>query len=337
LCLADHYEPKFGRADVTGGRRRIAAWTEHYPRQFRCFRDSDGRSPRHSFFFPYEEYEPEYLDALAGLCRAGFGEVEIHLHHDNDTADGLRDKLLHFKEILASRHGLLARRRDDGEVKYGFIHGNWALCNCRPDGKLCGVNNEIEVLLSTGCYADFTFPSAPDITQPPIINSIYYAADRPGAPCSHEHAVPLDAKDNGNALLMMQGPLLPDWQRRKWGIFPGIENGCIQGTQPPSVERLRRWLQARVQVPGRPDWYFVKLHAHGAPEHDHEALLGEPMVKFHEGLAALSRTNPLFRYHYVTAREMVNLIKAAQAGHRGSVVDALDWELVSNLHVPVAG
>jgi hypothetical protein len=129
---------------------------------------------------------------------------------------------------------------------------------------------------------------------------------------------------------MVQGPLLLDWSKRKWGFMPGVENGCLQTSQPPSVERLMRWLQARVQVPGRPDWYFVKLHAHGAPEVDHEVLLGAPMVQFHEDLAALARTNSTFHYHYVTAREMVNLIKAAQAGFKGTVGEARDWELVSD-------
>jgi hypothetical protein len=128
---------------------------------FGHFRDSDGRPPRHTFFYPAEEYEQQHLDALAGLCRAGFGEVEIHLHHDNDTADGLRRKLLEFKEVLAERHGLLSRHRETGEVAYGFIHGNWSLCNSRPDGRWCGVNNELDVLRETGCYADFTMPSAP--------------------------------------------------------------------------------------------------------------------------------------------------------------------------------
>ncbi|MSQ94036.1 MAG: hypothetical protein EXR98_05710 [Gemmataceae bacterium] len=28
--------------------------------------------------------------------------------------------------------------------------------------------------LETGCYADFTFPSVPSDTQPPIINRIYF-------------------------------------------------------------------------------------------------------------------------------------------------------------------
>src|SRR5439155_412727 len=115
LCICDHFEPKAGQASVETGRRRVAAWVEQYPKQFGHFRDSDGRPPRHTFFFPIEEYEKEYLDALAGLCKAGFGEVEMHLHHDHDTADGLRAKLLAFKDVLVG-HGLLSRHRQSGMV-----------------------------------------------------------------------------------------------------------------------------------------------------------------------------------------------------------------------------
>jgi hypothetical protein len=332
LCFADHYEPLAHGAEPATARRRVATWAERFPISFGSLRDSDGRPPRWTYFFPAEQYQPEYLDPLAELCRAGLGEVEIHLHHDNDTAESLRQTLLGFKDLLVSRHGLLARDRQSREVKYGFIHGNWALCNCRPGGRLCGVNNEIEILLETGCYADFTYPSAPDVTQPAIINSIYDAGDRPGEIASHEHALP-PATARENALLMVQGPLVPAWRKRGWLRLPSIENGCLQGTQPPSLPRFWDWLRARVQLPERPDWFFVKLHAHGAPEYDHEALLGEPMVEFHRELARLAQEHPKFHYHYVTAREMVNLIRAARAGHRGSVAEALDWELVSNVVV----
>jgi hypothetical protein len=330
LCFADHYEPKAEQVSAAAGQARVDHWVREFPRQFARFRDSDGRHPRYSFFFPIEEYEPGYLDALADLCRQGFGEVEIHLHHDGDTADGLRANLLAFKELLATRHGLLSCRRDTGELGYAFIHGNWALCNSRPDGKLCGVNNELDILRETGCYADFTFPSAPNPTQPPTINSIYYASDRPGWPRSGDHGVAAGtAPIPERSLLLIQGPLLLDWRRRKWGLLPRLENGCLQGSQPPSLARLDAWLRARVQVPGRPDWYFVKLHAHGAPENAHEVLLGEPMIRFHEGLAQRARENPKFHYHYVTAREMFNLIKAAEAGFQGQVADMLDFLYVS--------
>ena len=64
---------------------------------------------------------------------------------------------------------------------------------------------------------------------------------------------------------------------------------------------------ARVQVRLAPDWFFVKLHTHGAPEYNQRVLLGEPMVQFHRDLARLAQANPHFRFHYVTAREMYNL------------------------------
>ena len=55
-----------------------------------------------------------------------------------------------------------------------------------------------------------------------------------------------------------------------------------------------------------------------------EALLGEPMVRFHQDLARLARDDPHFHFHYVTARETYNLGKAAEAGWQGSVAAALD-------------
>lgn len=335
LCIADHYEPKQKRAPAEVSRTRVHRWTEDYPRQFGRFRDSDGRTPRHTFFYPIEEYEPPYLDALGDLCRKGFGEVEVHLHHDHDTPDGFRQRLLAFKELLARRHGLLARDRFTGEVVYGFVHGNWALCNSRPDGHCCGVDHELGILRETGCYADFTLPSAPSPTQTRTVNSIYYAWDRPGGPRSHDVGIRAGTGPvPPGALMLIQGPLLLDWRRRKFGLLPRLENACIQGSQPATIERLDLWLRARVQVPLRPDWFFVKLHAHGAAEESHDVLLGEPMVRLHQALAERARANPRFHYHYVTAREMYNLARAAELGWRGTVADALDFEAISNLKAP---
>ena len=331
LCMADHYEPKWGKASPELARRRVEDWLREYPRQLGGFRDSDGRPPRHTFFFPLEEYEPVHLDALTELCRAGFGEVEVHLHHDGDTAEQLRARLLGFKELLAQRHGLLARHRQTGALAYGFIHGNWALDNSRPDGRWCGVNNELDVLRETGCYADFTLPSAPSPTQTRKINSIYYACDDPRRPKSHNWGTDVGVGPApANALMLIQGPLLLDWSHRKWGLLPHIENACIQDSQPPDIGRLDLWLKARVQVPTRPDWFFVKLHTHGANEANHGVLLGEPMLRFHEGLARRAREDGDFHFHYVTAREMFNLVRAAEAGWAGPVHGAQDFELLWN-------
>jgi hypothetical protein len=335
LCLADHYEPKGGNASPELAVRRVRNWVEKYPRLFGGFRDSDGRAPRHSFFYPLEEYEPHFLDELTGLCQAGFGEVEVHIHHRNDTAESLYGQLVEFRDVLVGRHSQLARDRHTGALGYGFIHGNWSLCNSRPDGDWCGVNDELSVLRDTGCYADFTLPSAPSATQTARINSLYYARSSPDRPRGHD-----DGVDVGNgiapygSMLMIQGPLLFDWGNRKLGLLPRLENGCVQGSQPPTLRRLDLWMRARIQVPSRPDWFFVKLHAHGAQEESQAILLGDAMVRFHEELAELAGRDPHFHFHYVTAREMANLVWAAEAGWRGSVTDARDYRLLWNGHSP---
>ena len=329
LCVADHYEPKLGGAPPPTAAARVRRWVDEYPKQFADFCDSDGRTPRHSFFYPAEEYEPEYLDALAELCARGFGEVEIHLHHDNDSADNVRRTLTDFKQLLADRHGLLARERGTGEVRYAFIHGNWALDNSRPDGRWCGVNNELDVLRETGCYVDMTLPSFPSPTQTRKINAIYYAEGQPGRCKSHDTGTDVGrGPAPARGLMLIQGPLMLDWSRRKMGIIPRVENACLQGNQPPGAARLASWLRARVQVPSRPDWFFVKLHTHGANEKNMTALLGEPMAQFHRHLRERAHADPAFRYHYVTAREMYNLARAAEAGWTGTVAEARDFELI---------
>ena len=97
------------------------------------------------------------------------------------------------------------------------------------------------------------------------------------------------------------------------------------------MHRLELWLKANVHIPSRPDWRFVKLHTHGAPEANQEILLGRSMLEFHRGLQQRANADPNFHFHYVTAREMYNLAKAAEAGHVGTVANALDYELVSNI------
>jgi hypothetical protein len=184
------------------------------------------------------------------------------------------------------------------------------------------VNNELDVLRETGCYADFTLPSAPSETQTRKINSIYWAVDDPNQPKSHDTGIDVGTGvPPPDGLLMVQGPLGLDWGRRKWGVVPRIENANLQKTQPPDATRLDLWLRAGVKVAGVPNRYFVKLHTHGVNEPNQDVLLGEPMAQFHRLLRERAERDPLFRFHYVTAREMANIALAA-AGGAGGPVDA---------------
>jgi hypothetical protein len=318
IAVCDHYEPEWGRPARATSVARVQRWVDEYPKMFGEFRDSSGRPPLHTFFYPQDEYRPEYLDLLAELVQAGFGDVDVHLHHDGDTADTLRQKLLEFKHVLFERHGLLRRDPVTDEIVYGFIHGNWALCNSRPDRRWCGVDQELTVLQETGCYADFTLPSAPSDTQTKIVNSIYYAQDIPGRCKSHDFGsmarVGQTAPDNH--LLMIQGALVPDWRQRKYGIFPRLENSDLHGGRPPSWKRFQDWTKAGVHVHGRPDWLFVKLHTHGCKDGNIDTLLGPETQKFHHDLAQHAAQNSNFHYHYVTAWEMAQLVHQAEQGQR---------------------
>jgi hypothetical protein len=319
LCVADHYEPMHNHASAAVGDARVAAWRDRLPLLAREFVDADGRHPQHTFFFPIEQYTEAHLDILAALAAQGLGEVEIHLHHEGDTADHLRRELLRFKQTLHTRHGLLSRD-PQGVVRYGFIHGDWALDNSLPDGSCCGVNDELTVLRDTGCYADFTMPAAPSPAQTRTVNRIYYATGNPAAPRSHETGIraSVGRRPGDGSLLMVQGPLSLDWRRAKWGVVPRLENGSLHGGHPATLSRFANWLARGISVEGRPDWVFVKAHTHGALEHNAAVLLGPQMRDFHRLLLAAYNDGERYRLHYVTAREMVNMIHAAEAGESGN-------------------
>ncbi|MFN0197626.1 MAG: hypothetical protein ACKVT0_12855 [Planctomycetaceae bacterium] len=325
IAVCDHYEPEWGNPDRKTAIARVDRWCRDYPALFSRFEDRRGRVPQHTFFFPQDQYDPAYLDRLAKLCKAGYGDVDVHLHHDRDTPIGLFEKLDEFRETLYRRHELLRLDPLTGEIVYGFIHGNWALCNSRADGRGCGIDHEIPILLDTGCYADFTMPSAPSETQTRTINSIYYAVDCPGKNKSHDHGLRAGAGKNPpqDGLLMVQGPLLPDWQHRKFGVLPRIENGDLHVGRPPTWERMKLWMNAHVHVEGRPDWLFVKLHTHGCKPGNIDMLLGREMQAFHQELAEHGRKNPQFHYHYVTAWEMAQLVHQAENGLTRPDWDAL--------------
>jgi hypothetical protein len=71
-------------------------------------------------------------------------------------------------------------------------------------------------------------------------------------------------------------------------------------------------------VKGREEWIFVKVHTHGAQEASFDALLGQPMGDLLSYLETNYNDGASFRLHYVTSREMYNIIKAAEDGKTGN-------------------
>ncbi len=329
FAFCDHYEPLHGAVPHEHGDRRVAAWQTQYPKLADAYRDSTGRGPRHSFFFPGEQYHPSYLDRLAELCRRGHGEVELHLHHDGDTAAKLRGDLLGFLQQIGS-HGHLTRT--DGRLRYAFIHGNWCLANARQDGRWCGVDEEIPLLFETGCYADFTFPSAPDECQPNIVNRIYWPTGDLAQRRAYEHGEAAHVgRRHDDRILMIEGPIALVPRPGFRGVR--IESAAITAKDPGTYARVRTWYRQRIAVGGQPDWVFIKVHTHGAPDGEAASLLGDGGRQLHDALRRLCQEESL-QLHYVSAREMFNVAIAAIDGRTGNPRDHVDYRLPPP---PVAG
>ena len=326
FCIADHFEPRWRNASKEKEIERVEIWLRKYMPIANRHRDSEGNIPKYTFFYPIDEYTPEAFEKIAQFCEKGFGEIEIQLHHDNDTAESLLKKLENAKFIFSKR-GLLSRDKVTREIRYGFIHGNWALDNSRKDGRRCGVNNELEVLRDTGCYADFTLPSAPSDTQTAKINSIYYAKDTL-KPKSHNKGIDVEVgRGPSGDLMIIQGPLTLNWKRRK------IENSGISSDNPPTKERIDLWINERIGVKGRPDWIFVKIYAHGAQDVNLTDSYFKNLDNMFAYLEEKYDDKVNYKLHYVTAREMYNIVKAAEAGKTGNPDTYREYILVRGQNV----
>jgi len=326
FAFCDHFEPRWGKATEQEEDQRVDRWIKEYPEIAGRHRDADGCYPKHSFFFPEEEYRFKHIDKLVQLCKAGYGEIEIHIHHDDDTAEGLTTSLQGFLNILDKEHGAIPRDPTTGEFRFSFIHGNWALDNSRKDGRWCGVDNELSVLKKLGCYADFTLPSAPSDTQTSKINSIYYATGQDGMSKSHDDGVDVEVGKSGEGdLVIIQGPLRLNWRNRKYGILPRIENSDIRKSSPPSEERVELWRDTAIHVKGKPNWIFIKIHTHGTQEEDIDTLLGAPVDDMFSYLENRYNDGKNYVLHYVSTREMYNIVKAAEADEKGAPGEYRDY------------
>jgi hypothetical protein len=334
IAVADHFEPsnvpghEMGYAPAEVQEQRLETWCGEYPRNFADLRDSDGRPFTHTYFYPAEQYNYAQVDRLAQMCHSGWGEIEVHLHHGIGkpaTEEETRERLFTFRNALAYRHGCLAYDGGSREPKYIFVHGNFALANSTR-GRGCGVDNEMQVLAETGCYADLTYPASVfHPAQVAKLNSIYECAlpfqerapQRRGRDLQVGHSVT-------RFPFLIQGPWMFDWDRTSRSGFGRIENGALTGVNPPSLRRLALWKKAAVAVQGRPDWIFIKLHTHGMDPNDMETILGEPMQQFLRELiaSAPARGETL---HFVSAREMVNIVLAAADGREGNPADFRDY------------
>jgi hypothetical protein len=298
VAITDHYEPLGMGASVETALGRVARWRDKWPRiAGDAPLDATGQCPQYSFFYPQEEYRRDLLDGIAEIVRLGVGDVEVHLHHDKEQRDSFIRKVTDFCRRLTDDHGLL--RRLDGRTVFGFIHGNWALDNSRPDGKWCGLNGEIALLRDLGCYADFTMPSLPSATQGRILNQIYWCTNNSdNRPKSFDRGI--EATKGGGKqgdLLMITGPVGLRFGER---LMPRLETGELAGYDLPTPSRVRQWFDL---APTIGDDQFLKLYTHGAPDRNLEPLLNGGLSNLFGWLAEEANRRNI-EIHWATAWQM---------------------------------
>lgn len=318
----DHWEPG-SRQDV------VDRWMREYRALADKHRDSDGNRVQHTFYYSIEAFKGYQMDSLVRICRAGYGDVEVHWHHGGDDSQSFRAKL---RAGLDSFYAHGALMTESGEPSFSFIHGNWALDNSRSTesgGKYCGVNDEITILKEHGCYADFTFPALTQSAQPSLVNKIYYCVDDPAGSKSHNTGTQSfkGLQTASNQFMIFEGPLMINWRDWRFKTHPTIDDGDLYGEMMPSIDRFNLWVSANIGVVNGPDWVFVKSFTHGCllAGAGPEANLGPSMDSMLTAVEAQYRDNPKYRLHYVSAREAYNMVKAAEAGMSGNANEYRDF------------
>jgi hypothetical protein len=313
--FVDHFEPGQDSA-------MMDRWLEDYPKIANRHRDSAGRSWQHTWFYPGEQPIDRNLTALQKLVAAGFGETELHLHHFNDTPQSARER---FQRAIAWFQTFGFLKSADGATHFGFIHGNWGLDNSRGNA-FCGNNRELIMLRELGCFADYTFSSIFEVSQPPSVNNIFEATDD-DRPKSYDHGVDLSVglKPEGD-LVVFQGPLLLVPTARPAKLFFEVENGEIHSAVPVTPRRVDAWMRANIHVQGRPEWRFIKIHTHGATtKADADEILGPELDQALSYMEKTYNDGTNYVMHYVTAREAFNVARAAVDGKQGDPRQYYDY------------
>ena len=115
------------------------------------------------------------------------------------------------------------------------------------------------------------------------------------------------------------------WKRKGKIPFPAIEAANISKADLPTEERIDFWVKTAIGVKDDPSCIFIKVHTHGALEQNYDVLLGEQGYRMHKILQEKYNDGKNYRLHYVSARQLYNIVKALEQGEKGNAYDYRDY------------
>lgn len=318
IALCNRLSSVASEADKSAMVRR---WIGESARLREEFPAAQAFSLKHTFSLPPEEASAAWAPELAALCRVAGCEIELAPPRDAKSAAGLRRERIEAGKERLAQSGWLGRDRS-GAARFCFVH--------RAEGSSAfGLGDQAGMLRDAGCAASFPFDLKPGVVPEEFENSlVYFLESEAAGPRQGLRRVRAERETRGadrTGLLVAPPPFCPEAGRKTFGFKPEIDQGEIGAAALPTADRLHRWLDCRLTVEARPNWLFVVLHTDGFSPENASMLFGEPMRDFHRKLRSIAARDRTLCLHGVTARELVNILHAAEAGHSGNPLQFCDF------------
>ncbi|MGA2091719.1 MAG: hypothetical protein ABSH12_09720, partial [Endomicrobiales bacterium] len=126
--------------------------------------------------------------------------------------------------------------------------------------------------------------------------------------------------------MMIQGPLVPFYKNRS-PLSLRVLGDAIDGNIRVTDKRIDRWVSTSIGIKNINNVIFIKTHTHGAT--DYEAVLGDEMNFILSYFERKYSDKKNYILHYVTARQMYNVIKALENGEDPQVIESYRNYMVS--------
>ena len=128
FVVTDHYEPGTSESDTETSIR----WLQEFRENVIDIYDSYGNKFQYTWFYPYEHRNYQVMEQLNRMVKDGFGEIEFHWHHRHASSASFENDLDEATRWFRQFGAMVDST--DGEFKFSFIHGNWALDNSAAGG-----------------------------------------------------------------------------------------------------------------------------------------------------------------------------------------------------------
>ena len=113
--------------------------------------------------------------------------------------------------------------------------------------------------------------------------------------------------------MLIQGPLHPYFIKHSLTGLRVFGDSIDVGTV--TKKRVDLWIRTGIHVKGQRNWIIIKTHMHGAD--DDKAAPGSEIENIFTNFEDKYNDGKDYVLHYVTARELYNIIKSAEAGEPG--------------------